>query len=109
MPAASAARSPSKRGQHLLGAADGVSGQFGRVHAADVGPADHLHRRPPDDPPGPLADRQPGDHPVPAAGAVDRHVHHDRRTGGGGQLHLDADQLAEHPQLQCAAARTGAG
>ena len=27
-------------------------------------------------------------------------VDHDRRTGGGGQLHLDAEQLADQPQLQ---------
>ena len=27
-------------------------------------------------------------------------VHHDRRAGGGGQLHLDAEQLADQPQFE---------
>ena len=100
MPAASAARSPSNWASTCWAPRIGVAGELGRIHAADVRPADHLDRGPPDDPAGPLPDRQPGHHPVPAPGPLDRHVDHDRGTGGGGQLHLDAEQLPDQPQLE---------
>ncbi len=100
MPAASAARSPSNEASTCWRAAHRMAGQFGRVHSTDVGPADHLHRRPPDDPAGAFPDGEPGDHPVPAAGLLDRHVDDDRRTGSRRELDLHAEQLADQPQLQ---------
>ena len=63
---------PLEGGEHLLRTADRMAGQLRRIHPADVGPADHLHRGPADDPAGPFPDGQAGDHPVPAPGPFDR-------------------------------------
>jgi len=60
----------------------------------------HLHRGAPDDPAGAFPDGQPGNHPVPAPGPLDRHVDHDGRTGRRRQLDLHPQQLTDQPQLE---------